>query len=456
MLSIHRNEVPDYLRKGGFFSALDPEDDGAFEVPSDCFKTEMVVESQPDVAHLLRSLSFWGVEVVPLVVLQFMIDEHKGWKWALFFFDFPEWRSVLMAYLLVANQKAEGRIMMSIDCELGIEVVQWLHESGCALNSDDCSIAAATDDLATLKFTHSQGFAWDLITLAAAIKNKSMQCVAYALQCIPFADVTLATCVELSIRSGSPRTSKFLLENGCEATASNMHYAVRRSNVACVRELHEHGCEWDAEFAHKAIQCDALECLQYACEQGLPLVAWDDRLCLAVILYDRVRFLKFLHEQGCNLDAIENIPFATLLGSVECLQFMHEQGCEWNDITYIATWRSKSWRCWWYAVSHGCPCYTIPSTYFFIGIYGAMFYCAGTEGHDPLLWWILIAMVSAMIGLVTMNQENVLQGVISIAARDRLRLLFIWAPVVITLWLLMQIALVQLGVTVEMECRAFE
>lgn len=85
-----------------------------------------------------------------------------------------------------------------------------------------------------------------------------------------------------------------------------------------------------------------------------------------------------------------------------------------------------------------------------------MFCCAGTEGHVPLLWWMLIAMLSAILGLVTMNQENVLRGVISIAARDRLRLLFIWAPVVITLWLLMQIALVQLGVTVEMECRAFE
>jgi len=70
---LKHSDVPAYSRDGDFYAALDPDDDGLFEVPTSCLKFDTHIESQKDLLFLLKSLRFWSVRFTPISVAQFIM-----------------------------------------------------------------------------------------------------------------------------------------------------------------------------------------------------------------------------------------------------------------------------------------------------------------------------------------------------------------------------------------------
>lgn len=77
MISITRTQVPTYLTNGDFYNALCPEDKETFAVPSANLKLTPHIDGVADVAHLLRTLQYWGVLDLPDELTTFLICEHS-------------------------------------------------------------------------------------------------------------------------------------------------------------------------------------------------------------------------------------------------------------------------------------------------------------------------------------------------------------------------------------------
>eukprot|EP01032_Pedospumella_encystans_P006928 gene6928-8306_t len=61
MISIHRKDVPPFLRNGFLYTSLDSEDTESFEVPLNCFKKDTCIASMADLKAVLNSTRYWGV-----------------------------------------------------------------------------------------------------------------------------------------------------------------------------------------------------------------------------------------------------------------------------------------------------------------------------------------------------------------------------------------------------------
>ena len=77
MISITKAQVPAYLKDSFFYEALCSDDTEPFRVPLASFKSTVCVSRVEDVAHLLRTLQYWGVQDVPCELTSYLTGVHS-------------------------------------------------------------------------------------------------------------------------------------------------------------------------------------------------------------------------------------------------------------------------------------------------------------------------------------------------------------------------------------------
>jgi hypothetical protein len=75
MLSITRQEVPEYLRTGELYASLNAEDGEPFQVLSSATKRNPEVLNLENLRHLLESLRYWVIKDPLEVVITYVLSE---------------------------------------------------------------------------------------------------------------------------------------------------------------------------------------------------------------------------------------------------------------------------------------------------------------------------------------------------------------------------------------------
>jgi len=349
MRSIQRKDVPRYLREGAWYNALDPDDEGAFEVPSDCLKGDQNVTTTDDLYFLLRTIRYWQVEDDPIEVFCFIYLHDK--------FDigkeFPMLLCDLEKFNAVKEASPNKRIATALQAKLGPQTVRWLHaHTSCEFSAETCTAAANADDLESLAYLHECGCPWDAETRRGALASGSTACWEYAKAhgCPPLP--TDENPVNLAARKGHIDMIKYLRNTGEQWNEQTLNDSLASEGLACTQYLREAGCPWKEDFCMCAALRGRLDCLQYAQEHECP---WDFSVLVMSAMRGHLRCLQYAHEQGCPW--VDTVTYAAVQGSsLECLKYAHEHGCPWNHGMARLALVNGNWRCLYYAARNGANC----------------------------------------------------------------------------------------------------
>lgn len=131
--------------------------------------------------------------------------------------------------------------------------------------------------------------------------------------------------------SGNLPMVQYMHEQGGELNVELSTHAACSCHVDILRYLHEHSCPWDTESIFKVTAtCGRCACLKYLLDNGVQV---DTAAALeSAVLCNHPQVLQFLHEYGfplhaalCRL-ALQHVHLA-------CLKYLCEHGCEWGDTT---------------------------------------------------------------------------------------------------------------------------
>ena len=181
MFTIKRSDVPLYLRGGSFYNSLDAQDDDAFDVPADCFKDDPSVESEPELVHLLQTVRYWGLFIMPAQVCGFIFQNEAKKNFEQLQNNFPEFASYLSNVLNAKQASIHKRINATISAGLHVSTVRMLHQKGYPWNETACENAARMNDVECLMYLHTEGCPWDRRTLLTAAEHNSVTCLQYVL-----------------------------------------------------------------------------------------------------------------------------------------------------------------------------------------------------------------------------------------------------------------------------------
>jgi hypothetical protein len=118
MISLRRSEVPTYLKKNEFFSALSEEDDDdLISVPGAYLKFDTTVNNDEDASHLLSTLRYWGLsDAMPDLIKNRIASDGEYNRscdpiFLSFAVDFPYLATLLT---IVRNPSPSGSIFVAI------------------------------------------------------------------------------------------------------------------------------------------------------------------------------------------------------------------------------------------------------------------------------------------------------------------------------------------------------
>ena len=337
MVLVTRSDIPEYLQSSAFFASLDEDDQLEFEVPEDCFKTNDQIYSTPDLYHLLKTTSFWGVDDVAAIVVPFMfLNSLDNTYLTGLCAYFPEYQGILNNLTTVKGTVSTRAIVQAIHLELGLSVVKFLHEhEGYVLSSEACATAAATKNMPLLLYLHEQNCPWDDRTILSAIFSRNLDALNYA-------------CANGCLLPDHAMEAAAVL--GGVAVMNALHsfgvsfpdtVYLNLDNVTSIEYLRSVGCEWNTNQCEHCATAGKLECLQYAHENGCP---WDATVCAAAARYGRLDCLQYLHEQACPWDE-RTMADAAQYGEFECLKYAREHDCPVNFHAPNHACAYNRWRC---------------------------------------------------------------------------------------------------------------
>ena len=110
MISIKSSDVPLFLRKGSLYKSFDENDNGMFEVPSNCFKENPSVDSEQDLVGLLQTVRFWGVEIPPSAI-RFIVQSCAVLDFDSLSKAFPEHQLLFQKVAKVKRTKASAKLV---------------------------------------------------------------------------------------------------------------------------------------------------------------------------------------------------------------------------------------------------------------------------------------------------------------------------------------------------------
>ena len=136
MLNIRRSEIPVYLHGSEFYKSLcdnsqeneEDDNDDNIPIPQVNMKLDTRVSSLEDLQHLLSTLRYWGVERIPVEVLNFIFTCDNIVMYSVLS-DFNQ-ELVYLKELVVIKNAAVG-LKIELASQYGrLEVLQFLHELG--------------------------------------------------------------------------------------------------------------------------------------------------------------------------------------------------------------------------------------------------------------------------------------------------------------------------------------
>eukprot|EP01032_Pedospumella_encystans_P018693 gene18693-21272_t len=140
-------DVPQYLREGDFYKALDNEcADEVLDIPEGTLKSEVRVDTSEELRHLLKSLQYWLVPDMPTTVFSYILgqpDLDCGGVICEFAMNFP----VLVATEGVRESKE--RMTAAVECGF-LELVVYLFDIADKADCNLCNVAAKYANIAAL------------------------------------------------------------------------------------------------------------------------------------------------------------------------------------------------------------------------------------------------------------------------------------------------------------------
>ena len=182
-------------------------------------------------------------------------------------------------------------------------------------------------------------------------------------------------CCSIAIQYGHIHCLRWLADNGYFLTHSCTDIAIEFKQFECLVYLHSRNCPWSAYACKKAVRsgirflryahengCEMnstditavssefgqLECLQYAHENGCP---WTEKVITQAIKRNHPKCLEYAHQNGCPIP-IDAMNMAAHYGRLNCMRYLHENGVPWNEYHIISC---KNIQCLQYALEHECP-----------------------------------------------------------------------------------------------------
>ena len=390
MQTLRPSQVPVYLRSSKFFLGLNVADDDEFSIPSNHMKENMNVDTFAGVTELLNTIRFWGLDVFPEAMIDFVARPSEKVK------------------LILEPFRAELPSICAA-CRIVGEV---------AGNKERLEKAMDSGDMDIVKYFHNRGARFSERAIALAAGKGALDCLQYGLIATTAGHYSLRTGNEVyieAVRKGRMDSILFLQQSGFPL---RQHFApfipyieesgeyidlpkIAASSGQCdvLKYLHSQGCSLSST-AIAAADAGYWNCLEYAIAYGallrdentshstLPLaqrLARANQLALFPAALSRagqidaqttLNFAKYenwemfkLCIQYIKQPTFDIVLVVTKQGYVACLQRLHEiclsEGAASNssgnsislprpaDLAQAAI-KAKQWGCLQFLITHDC------------------------------------------------------------------------------------------------------
>eukprot|EP01032_Pedospumella_encystans_P013564 gene13564-15609_t len=395
-------QVPTYLVGSAFYNSLSSDDSDAFTIPNSFVKLSPSVSSSEDLGHLLHSMRFWGVAVLPQGLINFLVHHHDSQNQEdtrAVLQEFDDDFKLLELYTKIQATRSRKDLLTIAKQSGRIEFVEFLVTSGRRMGPSMVKAAAENDLLnllreVTLTLKRRNRNPFTQVSTQHVARLGYSDCLRFLLEsgcekgsnlAVVAAEGGSVACLKIAMEyacAGQVDCLEALLEAGYLATCTGVDGAARHGHVDCLVELDTYDVQLCDVHIYQAIERDdkryldslyqgdyelpddsfeealrngSSACLDFLCSLGRYSMSDEDALtCLEAARFGSLDCLRYLHEEaGCVWDARTCVA-AARGDALECLKYAREHGCEWNLATSVAAAEAGALRCLQYAVEQGC------------------------------------------------------------------------------------------------------
>ena len=372
MLSVRIRDLPSDFQNSAYYRSLNVPDEDTTEeadpeilVPEKCTRLEPTMCTFDDLAHMLRTMLFWGFDQTPRTVWDAFIvqyRERKHGKKKRRGTGIPIKNSCKTSHTVKkrgTTKEREERKHRCLVADLCAQVPDMdkspvLAELS-AINTKDPLVIISVGVRLLTYWHEKKRLILSANLTAFAAEHGHLVCLQYLCELGCFYD---GYTTQAATRGGHLNCLQYMHERGCYGRGySDMVYAISGSHLDCLRYLLEivyahipGGDNWEAIRA--AAQFGSLNCLRYLHENGYP---WNVCATWYAAEHGHLECLQYMHENGCLWDT-RTIDMAAQGGKLNCIRCLREQGCPWSWYAPFAAARNGHLECLIYLHVNGCPC----------------------------------------------------------------------------------------------------
>lgn len=284
-----------WLKNSDFYHSIDLEEE-EIDVPY-CSKYTQ------DPVVLLEVTNFWGVYSYPLEFFDCMLNTIPRKKLRIKLFDLVEVTKsnfyIFLLKLLEMDEEEKYRNMYDISVEYGI--------------------------LDALTYCHSNNFCHSKEVFSLACEKGHLECLIFLSEHIIHEPYHHNEPLERAVINGHLNCVKYIYNTFFEKDdIFNVYISINKRNLRISKSCYN-------EILIKAVKYNQLECLKYLYERNFPGV---DIVVYAAAKYGRLECLKYLLKNSLNKHQINEpklFSFAAKSRNLECLIYLYEEECEWNE-----------------------------------------------------------------------------------------------------------------------------
>ena len=350
MISVEVDRIPEFLREGSFYKALDKdEQQSQISVPANCYVDKEDMNDLAEFARMLDVMSFWGLYKIPLSLLVFCGQtESDVWSGLLeerIELDFAQ-ALLSIFHPDVSFEKAiELEIDEAVDC-LVDKYVYGVYPDGVIYSA----LAAKKGRLDYLTLLHDYGHPFDETACEKAASNGHLECLKFLheIGCPMDRDVHFS-----AASAGHLLIIQWATKNGLKIPEGLAEHVASRGQLAILRYLVENGTVLRHNVAKEAAKAGHIDCLRYLLEVNCPV---DFTATEAAVVNGNLECLKLLHQHSGSAHwDTKIIGSAAINGQFACLQYLHENGCPWDERTTNSAAGAAHFECLRYAIENNCP-----------------------------------------------------------------------------------------------------
>jgi hypothetical protein len=206
-----------------------------------------------------------------------------------------------------------------------LAVCHFLIAEQCPCDAEACAEAAARGHLEIVRFLHESGCPWDVDTICVrAAESGHIELLQYLQQqgCVFTAGAMTAAAA-----LGHLQTCKILRAQQCPWDTIACRYAALNSHVETLRWLHEQGCPWDVQAVRLvAAKSGDLPTITYAPNvEPAASAAQLIEMLNAAGAFSKLAAAKWLRQQGAEWPAV--LKYGAIPWSTHVLQWARDEGC---------------------------------------------------------------------------------------------------------------------------------